>query len=146
MFTSTRQRQSQAILRDEGKPGFEAQTDDRNESAFVLHVMKADGTDIHQISFNQSHDLSPSVMNDGRVLFSRWDGATGRGMHLYTANPDGTNLQLLYGARSHHTGTLDTNGPTTIQFTRPREMQTVPPIPASRPDAITSRSPPTGNL
>jgi Tol biopolymer transport system component len=125
VFTSTRQRQSQAILRDEGKPGFEAQTDTRNESAFVLHVMKADGTDIHQISFNQSHDLSPSVMNDGRVLFSRWDGATGRGIHLYTTNPDGTNLQLLYGARSHNTGTIDTTTgqPTTIQFTRPREMQ-----------------------
>jgi hypothetical protein len=125
VFTSTRQRQSQAILRDEGKPGFEAQTDSRNESAFVLHVMKADGTDIHQISFNQSHDLSPSVMNDGRVLFSRWDGATGRGIHLYTANPDGTNLQLLYGARSHNTGTLDTTTglPSIIQFTRPREMQ-----------------------
>ena len=101
LFSSTRQRQSQAILRDEGKPGFEAQTDDGSESAFVLHVMKADGTDIHQISFNQSHDLSPSVLADGRVMFSRWDGATGRGIHLYTANPDGTNLQLLYGARSH---------------------------------------------
>jgi len=124
VFTSTRQRQSQAILRDEGKPGFEAQTDDRSESAFVLHVMKADGTDIHQISFNQSHDLSPSVMNDGRVLFSRWDGATGRGFHLYTSNPDGTHLQLLYGARSHQTGTPGANGqPSTIQFTRPREMQ-----------------------
>jgi hypothetical protein len=125
VFTSTRQRQSQAVLRDEGKPGYEAQTDDRSESAFVLHVMKADGTDIHQISFNQSDDLSPSVMADGRVVFSRWDGATGRGFNLYTANPDGTHLQLLYGARSHNTGTLDTTTgqPTTIQFTRPREMQ-----------------------
>jgi hypothetical protein len=123
VFTSTRQRQSQAVLRDEGKPGYEAQTDDRSESAFVLHVMKPDGTSIHQISFNQSHDLSPSVMADGRVVFSRWDGATGRGFNLYTANPDGTHLQLLYGARSHQTGTPDANGPTTIQFTRPREMQ-----------------------
>ncbi|HXC58734.1 MAG TPA: hypothetical protein VN645_05420 [Steroidobacteraceae bacterium] len=123
LFTSTRQRQSQAILRDEGKPGFEAQTDDRSESAFVLHVMKADGTSINQISFNQSHDLSPSVMADGRVLFSRWDGATGRGFNLYSANPDGTHLQLLYGARSHMTGTPDANGPSEIQFTRPREMQ-----------------------
>lgn len=123
LFSSTRQRQSQAILRDEGKPGYEAQTDDRSESAFVLHVMKADGTSINQISFNQSHDLSPSVMADGRVLFSRWDGATGRGFNLYTANPDGTHLQLLYGARSHMTGTPDANGPTEIQFTHPREMQ-----------------------
>ncbi|MEO8309300.1 MAG: hypothetical protein ABI616_14795 [Pseudomonadota bacterium] len=119
LFSSTRQRQSQAILRDEGKPGFEAQTEDKSESAFVLHVMKADGTDIHQISFNQSHDLSPSVLADGRVMFSRWDGATGRGIHLYTSNPDGTNLQLLYGARSHQTG----SNASTIQFTHAREMQ-----------------------
>ncbi len=105
VFSSTRQRQSQAILRDEGKPGYEAQTDTRNESAFVLHVMKADGTDIHQISFNQSHDLTPTVLQNGRLMWSRWDGATGRGIHLYTSNPDGTNLQLLYGARSHATGT-----------------------------------------
>jgi hypothetical protein len=124
LFTSTRQRGSKAILLDESKPGFEAQTDNRSESAFLLHVMDADGTAIHQITFNQSHDLWPSVMADGRVLFTRWDGASGgRGMHLYTSNPDGTDLQLLYGARSHQTGTPDTNGPTTIQFTRPREMQ-----------------------
>lgn len=123
LFSSTRQRQSQAILRDEGKPGFEAQTDSRNESAFVLHVMDGDGTNIHQITFNQSHDLWPSVLANGRVLFTRWDGATGRGMHLYTANPDGTDLQLLYGSRSHQTGTVGANGPTTIQFSRPREMQ-----------------------
>ncbi len=124
LFTSTRQRQSKAILLDESKAGFEAQTDNRSESAFVLHVMDGDGSNIHQITFNQSHDLWPSVLTDGRVLFTRWDGANGgRGMHLYTANPDGTDLQLLYGARSHQTGTPDANGPTTIQFTRPREMQ-----------------------
>ncbi len=119
VFSSTRQRQSQAILRDEGKPGYEAQTDEGNESAFVLHAMKADGTDLKQISYNQSHDLNPTVLADGRVLWSRWDGATGRGFHLYRANPDGTQLQLLYGARSHETGTQGS----TIQFTKPREMQ-----------------------
>ena len=119
LFTSTRQRQSQAILRDEGKPGFEAQNEAGNESSFVLHVMKADGTDIHQISFNQSHDLDPTVLADGRVLWSRWDGASGRGIHLYTSNPDGTNLQLLYGARSHDPG----NNSSQVQFVRAHEMR-----------------------
>ena len=123
LFTSTRQRQSQAILRDEGKPGFELQAQGANESAFLLHVMEADGSDIRQITFNQSHDLWPSVLASGRVIFTRLDGGTGRGMHLYTANPDGTDLQLLYGARSHNTGTPGPGGPTTIQFTRPREME-----------------------
>ncbi len=124
IFSSTRQSGSKAMLLDEGKPGFEAQTDTRNESAFLLHVMDGDGTNIHQITYNQSHDMWPSVLADGRIAYMRWDGATGRGMHLYTANPDGTNVQLLYGARSHMTGTPDDTGAASrIEFTRPREMQ-----------------------
>ncbi len=126
MFSSTRQRQAKAILLDEGKAQFEAANEARDESAFVLHVMNADGTDIHQISFNPSSDLYGQVLQNGRVLFTRWDRAPGRdGLHLYTTNPDGTDTQLHYGALSHLTGTpVD---PTTgvgppIEFMRAREM------------------------
>jgi hypothetical protein len=121
VFSSTRQRGSKAVLLDEGKPQFEAQTDTRNEAAFVLHVMNGDGSNIRQISFNQSHDRDATVTSNGRLVWSRWDRAPGKdGIHLYTANPDGTDLQLLYGANSHNTGTM-ANQP--IQFVRPREMQ-----------------------
>jgi hypothetical protein len=121
VFSSTRQRTSKAILLDENKPQFEAQTDDRSEAAFVLHVMNGDGSDIHQISFNQSHDRDATVTTNGRLVWSRWDRAPGNdGIHLYSANPDGTDLQLLYGANSHTTGTSPTQP---IQFVRPREMQ-----------------------
>ncbi|MDR2214979.1 MAG: hypothetical protein LBE59_03965 [Nevskiaceae bacterium] len=119
VFSSTRQRQSRAVLLDEGKPGFEAQTQGGNESAFLLHVMENGGGNVQQISFNQSHDLTPTILQNGRLMWSRWDGATGRGIHLYTANPDGTNVQLLYGARSHQTGTDNS----LVQFTQAREMQ-----------------------
>jgi hypothetical protein len=125
LFSSTRQRQAKAILLDEGKAQFEAATEARNESAFVVHVMNADGTGIHQISFNPSSDLYPQVLQNGRVLFTRWDRAPGRdGLHLYTSNPDGTDTQLHYGAVSHLTGTVDptTNQPTNIEFMRAREM------------------------
>ena len=64
VFSSTRQRQSKAVLIDEGKPQFAAQDEDQNEHAFVLHVMNADGSGIRQISFNQSHDLDPDVLDD----------------------------------------------------------------------------------
>ena len=83
VFSSTRQRQSKAILLDEGKPQFEAQNEARAEPAFVLHVMNADGSNIKQISFNQSHDLDATVLSNGRVLWTRWDRGPGRdGMHL----------------------------------------------------------------
>ncbi len=95
VFSSTRQRQSKAVLIDEGKPQFAAQDEDRNEHAFVLHVMSANGTGIRQISFNQSHDLDPAVLADGRIVFSRWENASGSSIHLYTVNPDGSGLVLL---------------------------------------------------
>jgi hypothetical protein len=120
VFSSTRQRVSKAVLLDENKPQYEAANEDRSESSFVLHVMRPDGSDIKQISFNASHDYDPTVLANGRILFSRWDHAPGKnGIHLYTANPDGTDLQLLYGANSHNTGTNNE----AVQFMKPREMQ-----------------------
>lgn len=120
LFSTTRQTQSKGILLDEGKPQFEALDEDRNESAFVLEVMNADGTGVHQITFNQSHDRDAMVLATGRVLFSRWDHAPGKdAMHLYSANPDGTDLELYYGANSHLTGTNNN----VIEFVRSHPMQ-----------------------
>ncbi|HYL03277.1 MAG TPA: hypothetical protein VEU54_07635 [Steroidobacteraceae bacterium] len=119
VFSSTRQTQSQGILLDEHKPQFSALDEARVEPAFVLEVMNADGTGIHQISFNQSHDRDATLLENGRVLWSRWDNAPGKdGMALYSANPDGTDLELYYGANSHLTGTNNT----VVEFVRPREM------------------------
>ncbi len=130
VFSSTRQRQSRAILLDEGKPQFEAQDEDRNEPAFVLHVMNADGTDVHQISFNQSHDLDPSVLANGQIVFSRWDHAPGsNAISLYQLNPDGRGLELLYGARSHLTGTNNSE----IHFLQPRQLLTGRVLSLARP-------------
>jgi hypothetical protein len=127
VFSSTRQRQSKAILLDEGKAQFEAANEARTESTFLLHVMNGDGTGIHQITFNQSSDLNATVLQNGRVLFTRWNRAPGNDrLDLYTANPDGTDIQLHYGAASHATGTpRDTINPNLgpiIEFMRPREM------------------------
>jgi hypothetical protein len=132
VFSSTRQRQSRAILLDEGKPQFAAEDEDRNESAFVLHVMNADGSDIHQISFNQSHDLDPSVLSNGQLIFTRWDhvrGSAHNEMSLYRMNPDGRDLQLLYGARSHLTGFNNSE----IHFLQPRQLLTGRVLTLARP-------------
>ena len=121
VFSTTRQSQSEGVLLDEGKPQFVYQNEARTEPAFVLEVINADGTNLHQISFNQSDDRDATVLMSGRVLWTRWDNAPGgtNAMHLYSANPDGTDTELYYGANSHMTGTNNT----VVEFLRPREMQ-----------------------
>jgi hypothetical protein len=120
IFASTRQQTAKAILLNDGKPQFDARDEDREEPAFVLHVMRDDGRDeFKQVSFNQSSDYEPTMLDNGKVLFSRWDHAGNvNGIHLYTMNPDGTELELYYGAESHLTGT--NNGE--VQFVSAREM------------------------
>ncbi|MGB8328051.1 MAG: hypothetical protein WCE48_10785 [Steroidobacteraceae bacterium] len=119
VFSSTRQRASKAILLDENKPQFEALTEARNEPAFNLHVMDANGGNIHQITFGQGHDRDATVLRDGRVMWSRWESGTGGGgIHLYAANPDGTDVQLLYGAHSHQGSAANER----LQFVQAREM------------------------
>ena len=120
VFSTTRQTQSQGILLNEGFPQFSYQDEARQEEAFVLEVMNDDGTGLHQISFNQSHDRDATVLANGRVLWTRWDNAPGKdAMSLYSANPDGTDLELYYGANSHMTGTNNT----VVEFSHPRQME-----------------------
>ncbi len=102
VFTSTRQRQSKKVLGQEGKPQFTALNEDRTAPAMTLHVMSSSGDDIEQITFNQSLDFDPVVLGSGEIVFSRWDNAANNdAINLYKVNPDGTALELLYGAHSH---------------------------------------------
>ena len=122
VFASTRQAATQAILIDEGRPQYPAQTDDRKQPIFLLHVMNADGTGIHQISFNTNHDFAPSVMANGQIVFSRYESINGDQISLYRANPDGTGLELYYGENSHATGAnLAGTNTNVIQFLSARQ-------------------------
>jgi len=122
VFTSSRQKQAGENLLNEVKPSYQALDEDRRTVAMVLHVMNGDGSNLRQISFNQSHDLYPQVLSElkgGKIVFTRWDNAVGnKGMHLYTINPDGSELEVLYGVNSHATG----SNAAEVQFASPREM------------------------
>ena len=100
VFTSNRQRQARARLLDEGKPQFAPQEEEqRQDDAYALHVMEADGSDVRQITFNTSHDLWPRVMEDGQVIFLRWHTKEANDeFNVYRVRPDGRDLTLMYGS------------------------------------------------
>lgn len=105
VFSSTRQVISRQILLDEFKPQYTALDEDLNAPVFNLHVMNADGSNISQLSFNLSHDLYPVVLDDGHILYSRWDNQSDRSMfNWYRMRPDGSENQLVYGWHSHNSG------------------------------------------
>ncbi|MEP4888465.1 MAG: hypothetical protein ABJV04_00435 [Aliiglaciecola sp.] len=120
VFSSTRQAGNQAILLDEGKPQYQGLDEGLDEYASVIHVMESDGTNIQQISFNQSHDLDPVVLTNGKILFSRWDQAgNNNSINLYQMNSDGSGLEILYGRHSHVSERSDQ----LLQFVKVRELQ-----------------------
>ncbi|RLA05423.1 MAG: hypothetical protein DRQ47_01215 [Gammaproteobacteria bacterium] len=119
VFSSTRQRTNKSTLLDEGKPQFSGLEENRRTEAAVLHLMDEEGNNIRQITFNQSHDLDPYVMSDGKIVFSRWDNmGNNSGFNLYRVNPDGSQMEILYGNHSHNTGTNQNF----IEYSRPQEM------------------------
>ena len=101
VFVSNRQEKSRQLLASEGKEPYAHRDEYERERAMVLHVMDADGTNIRQISFNQSHDRNPTVLMTGEIMYARWDHVADRNhFPIFFTNPDGTNLFVQYGAFS----------------------------------------------
>jgi HEAT repeat protein len=97
------------------------------ERTETLFVMKGDGTGIQQITFLPGTYFEPSLLRDGRILFSFWDGFhidvppfDKHETFLMTVHPDGTQERHLFGAgeyrffnRERHSG---------VGLTQAREM------------------------
>ena len=69
-------------------------------AVYTLHVMDADGRNMRPISAFETFEYTPSVADDGRILYTRWDYIdrfNGHFFSLWSANQDGTNPQLVYG-------------------------------------------------
>lgn len=64
-----------------------------NTGVAILHVMNADGSDMHPISVNNVNEFDPVVLPDGRILLGRWEYVDKNALtvqSLWTMNPDGT--------------------------------------------------------
>ncbi len=72
-------------------------------NAFVLARADVDGSNIYLISRNNEPDYLPSVMEDGRIIYTRWeytDKPLWRAQKLWTVNPDGSGVATFWGNQS----------------------------------------------
>ena len=68
--------------------------------AFVLFRMDADGGNIRPLSYANISEWAPSVMRDGRILWTRseyLDKGADFGHTLWSIRPDGTQPELIFG-------------------------------------------------
>lgn len=67
---------------------------------YTLHRMEADGSHVQTLSYHETNEWHPSVLADGRVVYSRWDyvDRSAANFHgLWVSNPDGTHPMSLFG-------------------------------------------------
>ncbi|MBL7219710.1 MAG: SUMF1/EgtB/PvdO family nonheme iron enzyme [Phycisphaerae bacterium] len=84
------------------------------EAVANLHLMNPDGTGVRRLCFEQDHDWYPAMLNNGRVMFLRWeytDSAHYFSRVLMHMNPDGTDQKAYYGSNSYW--------PNSLFYTRP---------------------------
>ncbi len=71
-----------------------------------LYLMNADREhgSVRQLTFEQDHDWCPTLLHDGRVMYTRWEYTDSPHYFtrlLFSMNPDGTQQMELYGSNSY---------------------------------------------
>jgi hypothetical protein len=66
----------------------------------TLTLADANGASQRLISYHEVHEYDPAVMNDGRIVYTRWDYVDREAslyQQLWVSWPDGTNPSIYYG-------------------------------------------------
>ena len=74
-----------------GSPGCEV---------YTLHLAARDGTGLRTISYHETHEWDPAVLNDGSLIYTRWDYVDRDAVYyqqLWTARPDGALPRVFFG-------------------------------------------------
>ena len=67
---------------------------------YTLHAMEADGNGIVPLSYHETNEWHPSVLHDGRIVYTRWDyvdRGSGEAHHPSVVNPDGADPRAIHG-------------------------------------------------
>lgn len=68
----------------------------------ILYRCDRDGSEVVRLSANYLNDFTPSILFNGRIVYSRWEYVDRPAIpiqSLWTINPDGTGLMGLFGNR-----------------------------------------------
>ncbi|MBL7044602.1 MAG: SUMF1/EgtB/PvdO family nonheme iron enzyme [Pirellulaceae bacterium] len=76
----------------------------RHDEVANFCVMNGDGSGVRRLCFDQDHNFYPSMLSDGRVLYTRWeytDISHAFSARMFTMNPDGTEQRAYYASSSY---------------------------------------------
>jgi len=80
----------------------------------TLFSMQGDGSDVIPLSWHETSEFFPTVANDGRLVYTRWDYVDrdfSAGHHLWTCYPDGRDPRAPHGNYPYPHSTLDHTEP-----------------------------------
>jgi len=72
----------------------------RPKPTATLYSMKRDGSDVICLSYHETNEFEPSVDNDGKIVYTRWDYVDRQpeiAHHMWECNPDGTDPRAYHG-------------------------------------------------
>ena len=77
----------------------------RYTPSFLLYRADADGSNVRPLSFGESNEWDPTVLPDGRIIYTRWDYINRHDtffQSLWVTRPDGTATAHYYGNNSRN--------------------------------------------
>jgi hypothetical protein len=72
----------------------------RYNPSMVLYSCDGNGDNIRQLSYNNENEYEPAVLNDGKIIFCRWEYTSRHQMlfhKLWQCRPDGSNIGHFFG-------------------------------------------------
>ena len=75
-----------------------------SDKVSLLYLLDRETGHVRQLTFDQDHSWDPTVMPNGRVVYTRWEYSDSPHYFtriLFQMNPDGTNQAEFYGSNSY---------------------------------------------